>query len=308
MTQVRRVTGLGVGLALALAVPTVTLGRQASPPQDVGGPFTGPVVRNAPFSAEATTTVRETLHDGTRIDQTSTARYYRDSAGRVRVEQTVINFEGLNPGADKQVRITIAPKPGGDAYTLDTITQTIARNMGLADVTVGGGKTFALPLGIPTVLIFSRPGSPRDHLVHRGTIDIQEESLGDRQIAGVDTIGWRRTGIVPSNQIGNDRPIEILDERWESPELKLVIYSRSSDSRTGVIEYRLSNITRTEPEPGLFVVPENYTFALSRDTGCIDLVYADNFLDPKRPLRDQLRDAKSPSPIVRTAAATFSCR
>ncbi len=307
MTLVRRVTCLGLSIALALAVPTVTLGRQDSSPQNVGGPFTGPVVRGAPFSADATTTVRETLHDGTRIDQTSSARYYRDSAGRVRVEQTVINFDGLNPGADKQIRITITPRAGGSAFTLDPSARTVGFQ-GFADVTVGGGKTFALPLGIPTVLIFSRPGSPRDHLVHRGTIDIQEESLGDRQIAGVDTIGWRRTGIVPAGQIGNDRPIEILDERWVSSELKIVIDSHSSDSRTGVIEYRLANIIRTEPDPRLFVIPENYSSELSSDTRCIDLVNADNFLDKKRTLRDHLRDSKTPSPIVRNADATFSCK
>ena len=49
------------------------------------------------------------------------------------------------------------------------------------------------------------------------------------------------------------------DERWESPELKVLVYSRQSDPRTGVVEYRLTNIIRSEPPPDLFVLPPDYT-------------------------------------------------
>jgi hypothetical protein len=35
----------------------------------------GPVVTDAPFSADATTTVTQVLGDGTRIEQTTTARF-----------------------------------------------------------------------------------------------------------------------------------------------------------------------------------------------------------------------------------------
>jgi len=60
--------------------------------------------------------------------------------------------------------------------------------------------------------------------------------------------------------LGNDRPMQIVDERWESPELKhLLIYSLTSHPRTGVVEYRLTNIRRTQPPRDLFVVPADYT-------------------------------------------------
>ena len=42
----------------------------------------GPVVRNAPYSGEGVTTVRQVLYDGTRIERTVTATIHRDSAGR----------------------------------------------------------------------------------------------------------------------------------------------------------------------------------------------------------------------------------
>ena len=65
------------------------------------------------------------------------------------------------------------------------------------------------------------------------------------------------TSTIPTGRIGNDRPIEITDERWESPELRMLIYSRNSDPRTGVVEYRLTNINRSEPPADLFMIPQN---------------------------------------------------
>jgi hypothetical protein len=62
--------------------------------------LTGSPVLDAPFSADATTMVRHTLGDGTRIERIARARYYRDSLGRVRVEQTIIGLEALNLAAD----------------------------------------------------------------------------------------------------------------------------------------------------------------------------------------------------------------
>jgi hypothetical protein len=85
------------------------------------------------------------------------------------------------------------------------------------------------------------------------------ESLGTKQMEGVTVIGRRTKSIIPTGQIGNDRPIEITDERWESADLKLLVRSHHHDPRTGDVEYRLTNIVRGEPSPDLFVVPSDYT-------------------------------------------------
>jgi hypothetical protein len=55
--------------------------------EEAGGPFARPPVLDAPFSADATTTIRQTRADGNVTEWTTKARYYRDSAGRVRVDQ-----------------------------------------------------------------------------------------------------------------------------------------------------------------------------------------------------------------------------
>ena len=47
-------------------------------------------------------------------------------------------------------------------------------------------------------------------------------------------------------------------ERRISPDLKLVVYSRSVGAPGGDVEYQLTNITREEPAAGLFEVPADY--------------------------------------------------
>src|SRR6202521_2966939 len=54
-----------------------------------------PIVLNAPFSGEGVTTVSQTLADGTRIERTTSSKFYRDSGGRVRREQTIMGVAGL---------------------------------------------------------------------------------------------------------------------------------------------------------------------------------------------------------------------
>ena len=50
----------------------------------------------------------------------------------------------------------------------------------------------------------------------------------------------------------------MVDERWESVELQLLIQSRQSNPRS-TIEYGVSNIRRTEPPAHLFELPTHYT-------------------------------------------------
>jgi hypothetical protein len=83
--------------------------------------------------------------------------------------------------------------------------------------------------------------------------------LGTRQMEGLTVTGRRTTQTIPAGEIGNDRPIEITDEVWESAQLQVVVSLRHSDPRTGTLEYRLSGIVLGEPAADLFTVPSDYT-------------------------------------------------
>jgi hypothetical protein len=88
--------------------------------------------------------------------------------------------------------------------------------------------------------------------------DTKTESLGTQDFEGVLAEGSRTTTTIPADAIGNERPIEIVYERWYSKELGMLVYSRHSDPRFGEQTYRLTNINRSEPDPSLFEVPPGY--------------------------------------------------
>jgi hypothetical protein len=258
---------------LAAAAGAAAQGRRGKPgtqpataiallPSD---PLNGPVVTNAPYSGDAVTTVTQILGDGTRIEQRTEARFYRDSAGRIRREQTILGLPALNQTAPPQTLVTIDPTPDdGFAYTLDPVARTargVPRGGGPFRIRVNGtvfdwaGNSFgAYTTNQGQGFVLAQRGTPPPPAARQGV-----ESLGTRQIEGVMATGRRTTSAIPTGQIGNDRPIEITDEQWESPELKVLVYSRFSDPRTGVIEYKLININRAEPPPDLFMVPTDYT-------------------------------------------------
>jgi hypothetical protein len=81
----------------------------------------------------------------------------------------------------------------------------------------------------------------------------------DSPIEGVVAEGTRTTITIPANTIGNERALEIVSERWYSPELQLEVLTRRNDPRFGETTYGLTNIQRSEPSPLLIEVPTDYT-------------------------------------------------
>ena len=94
---------------------------------------------------------------------------------------------------------------------------------------------------------------------HAIRFESSKETLGKQTIEGVEAEGTRTTVTIPAGAIGNERAIQITSERWYSPELQLVVMTRHSDPRFGETTYRLTNISRAEPDRTLFEVPAGYT-------------------------------------------------
>ncbi len=212
-----------------------------------------PIVRGAPYSGEGRVTIKATLGDGTRIERSVTAKYYRDSAGRIRREQNIIGLEALDPSSDALGIVTIIDPVAGSIYTIIAGSHEVQR------------------ISIDVLTRVGQPPPPPPPPSARGTGNYlypppppaapappKVESLGTGDIEGVSAVGRRTRVTIPTGQMGNDRPIEITDERWESPDLKMVILSRHHDPRTGDIEFRLSNVSRGEPPRELFMVPSDY--------------------------------------------------
>lgn len=258
---------LATCVCIVLTMPLSGRGQQRSTPEAVGNPLTTEAVLGAPFSADAITIVQEVLGDGTRIERNATARFYRDRAARVRIEQQIMGSDAHVASINPLTRVTVYPDPTTNVvYTLDTAARTAHPGpRGIAALAVGGGSTYAFPLGGARFLIFNRGHRLRGlSLLGEGATEV--ELLGSRRIEGVECVG-RRVTVTLSVGEGGAQPMTVIEERWESPELRLLVYSSSSDPRTGVIEYRLKNVARVEPAADLFEVPPDYRLVTDSSDG-----------------------------------------
>lgn len=247
-----------------------------------GDPSVGPPIGGSPYSGEATTTISQLLADGTRIERTTTTRVYRDGDGRLRREQTVQGLGAL-AGTEQTTVITIFDPVANVSYVLDPVTRTARRAMLRTPSTFGRSNQAGAPPPPPPAPgargrarvmdpLAPPPPPPPPGPGARGGIPRvpadatnAPQALGVRTIEGLEALGTKRVEVIPTGKLGNDRPIEISDERWESTALKVLLQSRHSDPRTGVVEYRLTNISRGEPPRDLFVVPPDYRIVDARN-------------------------------------------
>jgi hypothetical protein len=197
--------------------------------------FDGKVVKGAPYSATVTTESTQTLSDGTRITRKTAASIFRDSDGRTRREMTLDNFGPFGAAKEPAQLVFINDPVAGVHYVLDQRNRT-ARKM-----------------VAPT-----RTGPPPPHREKPAQSQSKTEALGKQTIEGVEAEGVRSVITIPAGQIGNDRPIEIVSERWDSAALQTVVLSKHNDPRFGETVYRLTNINRAEPAKNLFEAPADY--------------------------------------------------
>jgi hypothetical protein len=196
------------------------------------------LVKGAPYSAQFVTESTRTLGDGTRITHKATGTVYRDGEGRTRREQTLAAIGPVAVEGEPRQMVFINDYVARLHYALDAGAHT-ARRLPLLDAPPA-------PQGPPPE-------------VEGEAESVKTEALGRRTIEGVEAEGTRTTINIPAGRVGNDRALEIVSERWYSPELQVVVLSTHRDPFAGDNVYRLTNITRSEPAPALFAVPADYS-------------------------------------------------
>jgi hypothetical protein len=235
------------------------------------------VVKGKPYSANTSTETVQTLPDGNRIAHRTVSRFYRDSEGRTRREQT---FGNVNPddSSPHEVKVFIEDPAIGTAFVLDPGSKTadkMQRTRKFLDErnAEDGGTRIMIksdndsetgdqsapgPMvvkfredrsGNPNTLAFPVPDEKRD---------VVKEDLGTRNIEGVDCSGTRQTITIPAGAIGNEKPISIVTETWFAPVIAAVVESTSDDPRYGKTTYQLTNVQLSEPSRSLFEPPPNF--------------------------------------------------
>lgn len=196
--------------------------------------FGDKLVKGQPFSAETLIEDTKRLFDGTTATKRRTGAIYRDAEGRTRREQPLEMVGGVNiVGSDNKPQMLVF------------INDFDSRTQIFLDIPNKIARKTPLPTG-------AGPLDPK------GPGNAKKESLGTKVIDGVTVEGTREMFEIPVGQIGNDKPMQVVTEKWFSKELQVLVQSRHLDPVAGEHIFRLVNIKRAEPSPEMFAVPSGY--------------------------------------------------
>ncbi|HEV8130655.1 MAG TPA: hypothetical protein VGQ81_05360 [Acidobacteriota bacterium] len=246
--------------------------------------FDGNVVKGAPYQAQAVSEHVQTLSDGNRIYRNQATAVYRDGEGRTRRDQTVTAIGPWTSSAGEGQVVFINDPVAGFNYVLEVQNRTARKIPGGFFRDAAGHSAHAavehtahaaaehtahVEGAVRSSVVVTEGGAPAFHAMGRSfskpsTRAARKETLGKQVIEGLEAEGTRTVLTIPAGEIGNERAIEIVDERWYSPELQMVVMSKHSDPRMGEDTYRVTNIKRAEPDPSLFQVPSDYNVSQER--------------------------------------------
>ena len=249
------ITAIGIQALIAHAQTTISAANgqvfQFNTVTDGRGVFesvSGKTVTGRPLSAVEERHSLQILGDGTRIERTDTNKFYRDDQGRTRTERP----DGTVLINDPVQGMTAEINPNGN---------TVRRRSAMSKGAVSADVTAKLEAELRSAVAVSAPTiSPTvaDKLKAESLAKAaarQEEDLGYQSVNGVTAQGFRTTTTIPAGQIGNDRPIQIVSERWYSQDLQMNVKTTNSDPRFGETTYHLTNILQAAPDPTLFQIP-----------------------------------------------------
>ena len=246
-----------VVIALALLGTTAVMGQSAPPPPPpphdmmmmmhgpgpgggmMAGEFgEGKTITGSPLSGDIVTSRDTTLADGNRIHNESTTKVYRDAQGRVR-RDVGVDLATPATGNVKRSMVVISDPLAGKRYMLNPDNKT-AREMPMHGPKHQGEEHMKAMGG---------PGEPGP---------ITKEQMGTKSVNGIQAEGVRVTRTIPAGAIGNDKPIEVVTERWYSTDLQIAVMTVHTDPMMGTVTTKLVNVTRGDPDASLFQVPSDY--------------------------------------------------
>ena len=257
---------------------------------------TKPVI-GAPYSADAVRESVQVLADGNRIVRRSESRVYRDGKGRTRREElrpdgqvssiaisdpakgpsfmfdpaenvahrnrvvTFTSSAGVAGGTTSNKEITLTYAPGSKAHAeLKTAHEAELKAKQHVEQAPATHTVTTSHVTAENVAVSSAGGMT---WVAAGSAGVSspapKEDLGEQLIEGVTAKGTRTTTVIPAGAIGNELPVTVTSEEWLSPDLKVLVMTKHADPRSGETTYRLTGITRGEPDPSLFDLPAGVT-------------------------------------------------
>jgi hypothetical protein len=223
--------------------------------------FDRKLVKDSPFSADAVTESVQALPDGNRMARKSAARIFRDAAGRTRREHPVDRRGGQTPDGEEPRLVVINDPVAQVNYVVETAGKTVRRTEtppGLMEArqrAMGAMGEDSFGVLMPTSAAHRRAAQGDDAPAPPKP---KREKLGSQLIEGVEAEGTRTTLTIPAGEFDNEQAMEITHEQWYSPELQMVVLMKHSDPRFGETTFRLTNVSRGDPDHSLFEPPPGY--------------------------------------------------
>jgi len=212
-----------------------------------------------PYSADRISENVRTLADGTHVKHSDgTEHWARDSQGRTRIERPINSGPTLTEIVDPVT---------GFGYIVDEQNQ-VTHRIAMQGQRPRPRKKIQKAEGCVDA---TAPASNGPVTVNTSEIQISFETLCPQSIDGLMAEGTRQITVRPVGSNGNDRPITIITETWYSPELKLTVLLKNSSPTTGETVIRMTNISRSEPNPALFQPPSAYKIVDEQDSFTISL-------------------------------------
>jgi hypothetical protein len=235
------------------------------------------VVKGKPYSADTSTEAVQTLPDGNHISHRTVSKFYRDSEGRTRREETFGNVVP-DDGLPHEVKVFIDDPVSGTSFVLDPGSKSADKMqkrhffLDAPKAEDDGTSIMFKSLKDSEAGVKLAPGSMTlkiqdDHSGNPNTVviqamddkrDVVKEDLGARTIEGVECSGTRQTITIPAGTVGNEKPISIVTETWFAPSIEAVVESTSDDPRYGKTTYQLTNVQLSEPARSLFEPPADF--------------------------------------------------
>jgi hypothetical protein len=199
-------------------------------------------IPNAPFSGVIEVRRSIVQRDGSIAEFKTIRAIGRDSQGRIYNEsRRLLPFSSTETPQvtrvllyDPQTRASTTLFPQERIFTTSTVDRP--------------------PAAAPPALLYASPAGnslPRNEFT-------KEEDLGIHEMEGLPAHGVREIQTIPADSGGTGKEIIIRDEYWYSDDLRMNLVIKHSDPRTGTVTMAVVQVSRTEPDPGLFEIPHDY--------------------------------------------------
>lgn len=190
-----------------------------------------------PFSGKDSIEWTRTLDNGNTLTLHLEAVVARDSPGRIYRERHTFVPENSHDQA-----------PLYEIYLFDPLTRTQL---------LCAGKTYRCVLSDYKPRTFFE-ATPEGTYVN-GTRTLTRQNLGSAVIDGVSVLGTRETVTISPGTLGNNQPLVSTREYWYSDELQTNLAVTRIDPGQGKQVIRLTDLSRSEPDPHLWDVPIGFT-------------------------------------------------